>query len=231
MTHRKHAAALLTAVLLLALTACGRQTAAASDPAQTPAAPAVETPVIAATAATPTPAAGKDAGSDGWKAKFERSLLEDYGVTPDHYEDLGNGFNALIPFAKAAAALTLVEPIESIGTPKPSVNHMPMLLPVLDASFIIGNVIYIDTFGNIITNITRNEFDRVAKGRRYEILIQSNRYKVKTISSSYSAVEDGEFVAIFNSAGHLEVAQNKGRIASILNLDMSSSVRINFFNQ
>lgn len=81
MTHRKHAAALLTAVLLLALTACGRQTAAASDPAQTPAAPA----------ATPTPAAGKDAGSDGWKAKFERSLLEDYGVTPDHYEDLGNG--------------------------------------------------------------------------------------------------------------------------------------------
>ncbi len=51
----------------------------------------VETPVIAAPAATPTPAAGKDAGSDGWKAKFERSLLEDYGVTPDHYEDLGNG--------------------------------------------------------------------------------------------------------------------------------------------
>ena len=91
MTHRKHAAALLTAVLLLALTACGRQTAAASDPAQTPAAPAVETPVITAPAATPTPAAGKDAGSDGWKAKFERSLLEDYGVTPDHYEDLGNG--------------------------------------------------------------------------------------------------------------------------------------------
>lgn len=80
MTHRKHAAALLTAVLLLALTACGRQTAAASDPAQTPAAPAVE-----------TPAAGKDAGRDGWKAEFERSLLENYGVTPDHYEDLGNG--------------------------------------------------------------------------------------------------------------------------------------------
>lgn len=91
MTHRKHAAALLTAVLLLALTACGRQTAAASDPAQTPAAPAVETPVIAAPSAAPTPAAGKDTGSDGWKAEFERSLLENYGVTPDHYEDLGNG--------------------------------------------------------------------------------------------------------------------------------------------
>ena len=86
MTHRKHAAALLTAVLLLALTACGRQTAAASDPAQTPAAPAVETPVIAAPAATPSAA-----GNDGWKAEFEKSLLENYGVTPDHYENIGNG--------------------------------------------------------------------------------------------------------------------------------------------
>ena len=96
MTHRKHAAALLAAVLLLALAACGKQTAAASDPAQTPAAPAVETPVVATPAAAPTPAAGKNAGSDtgsndGWKAEFERSLLENYGVTPDHYEDLGNG--------------------------------------------------------------------------------------------------------------------------------------------
>ena len=26
-----------------------------------------------------------------WKAEFEKSLLENYGVTPDHYEDLGDG--------------------------------------------------------------------------------------------------------------------------------------------
>lgn len=87
MTHRKRAAALLlAAVLMLALAACGQQ-AAASDPAQTPAAPAVETPAIA----TPTPDAGKDTASGDWKAEFEQSLLENYGVTPDHYEDLGNG--------------------------------------------------------------------------------------------------------------------------------------------
>lgn len=86
MTHCKRAAALLlAAVLVLALAACGQQTAA-SDPAQT-AAPAAETPAVA----TPTPAAGKDTGSGDWKAEFEQSLLENYGVTPDHYEDLGNG--------------------------------------------------------------------------------------------------------------------------------------------
>lgn len=89
MTHCKRAAALLlAAVLVLALAACGRQPAAASDPAQTTA-PAAETPAVT----TPTPTANstaKDTGSD-WKAEFEQSLLENYGVTPDHYEDLGNG--------------------------------------------------------------------------------------------------------------------------------------------
>lgn len=89
MTHCKRTAALLlAAVLILALAACGQQTAA-SDPAQTTP-PAVETPAVA----TPTPAANgtaKDTGSGDWKAEFEQSLLENYGVTPDHYEDLGNG--------------------------------------------------------------------------------------------------------------------------------------------
>ena len=28
---------------------------------------------------------------DAWKDVFEKSLLENYGVRPDHYEDLGNG--------------------------------------------------------------------------------------------------------------------------------------------
>ena len=89
MTHRKHAAALLTAVLLLALTACGGQKAADAQ------AEAKDITLC------PTYDNGKggyfsitlpaSCGSDGWKAGFERSLLENYGVTPDHYEDLGNG--------------------------------------------------------------------------------------------------------------------------------------------
>lgn len=91
MTHCKRAAALLlAAVLVLALAACGKQAAAP----ETTAAPAVETPAVSTPAPTaaPTPAATPSAaGNDGWKAEFEKSLLENYGVTPDHYEDIGNG--------------------------------------------------------------------------------------------------------------------------------------------
>lgn len=102
-------------MLLLGLTACGKsQSPAASQPgsaavssalpAEQPAAP--EAPAESAPALEETPdgsgssdssSAGKptDENSNGadepWKAKFEKSLLENYGVTPDHYEDLGGG--------------------------------------------------------------------------------------------------------------------------------------------
>lgn len=147
------------------------------------------------------------------------------------YVDFANGFNALIPFAETAAALTRGTPILELGEEQRSLQFMPMMLPVIDSSFIIGNVIHIDSFDNIITNITREEIDKVGKGRPFEILIQSNRYRIRKISKAYHAVEDGEFVAIINSSGHLEIAQTKGRIATLLNMDLGSTVRINFINK
>ena len=113
---RSGLAAALAAVLLLGLTACGKsQSPAASQPgsaevssaqpAEQPAAPAASSQASPAPEETPdgsgsasgNPSAGEPGGdsSDGtdepWKVEFEKSLLENYGVTPDHYEDLGGG--------------------------------------------------------------------------------------------------------------------------------------------
>ncbi len=113
---RSGLAAAVAAVLLLGLTACGKsQSPAASQPgsaavssaqpAEQPAAP--EAPAESAPAPEQTPdGSGSSNGSSSaekptdensngadepWKAEFEKSLLENYGVTPDHYEDLGGG--------------------------------------------------------------------------------------------------------------------------------------------
>ena len=99
MNIRSFSAALLTGTLLLFTAACGTTDAPAT--ADTPAPTVVQTvQPTAAPASTPKPAsggtkqttaAGKSAGSSDWKTEFEKSLLENYGVTPDHYEDLGGG--------------------------------------------------------------------------------------------------------------------------------------------
>lgn len=78
---RKPFAAALLAALLLTLAACGKpQPSDAADPS-----------VPAPEEQTQPADADVSADSEAWKADFEKSLLENYGVTPDHYEELGNG--------------------------------------------------------------------------------------------------------------------------------------------
>ena len=111
---QRPAAAALTALLLLSLTACGKTP---PEPSAPPAGAVSGEPADGGSASSGEPAASQDPGTarepavpktpdpsetpepseetedpeDAWKQEFEKSLLENYGVTPDHYEDLGNG--------------------------------------------------------------------------------------------------------------------------------------------
>lgn len=70
----------------------------------------------------------------------------------------------------------------------------------------------------------------IGKQRAFEIFVQSNHYKLKTIKENYYHVPVGELVAIFNSADLLEIAINQGNAAELLNLSVNSAVRIKFFD-
>jgi hypothetical protein len=79
-------------------------------------------------------------------------------------------------------------------------------------------VIYIDNYGNIITNITQKLFESVGKTRPFTIFART--VKFKQLFTSYGAAidwslpkekrqEDGKKMALFNSVGHLELALYK----------------------
>lgn len=83
-------AALLAALLVLSLTGCGSIPAPAA-PVQGDA-PGQQTDTSADADAPAEDAAGDaDTDEDAWKAEFEKSLLDNYNVTPDHYEELEGG--------------------------------------------------------------------------------------------------------------------------------------------
>ena len=102
---QKTIAAALSAAMLIALAACGKTEA--PEPTETPLPPpAVQTaapetvkpsaeptdaPSAKPTAPVSTPSSAPAAANDAWKAGFEKSLYEEYGMTPEKYEDLGNG--------------------------------------------------------------------------------------------------------------------------------------------
>jgi S-adenosylmethionine hydrolase len=111
-----------------------------------------------------------------------------------------------------------------------------------DNNLLKGHVIYIDHFGNAVTNISKNQFLEIAKGRPYEILMRTKN--IKTILPNYSAIAigekypiknyEGEKLAIFNEAGFLEIAifrsnpSKVGSASSLLGLNYSDQVTIEF---
>ena len=99
MKQRNIALAALAALLLFTLAACGRRApapvpASAASAGEGAAAAPAEEPSGPDSSGSETEPAEKDASSaadEAWKQAFEESLWENYGVVPDHYEDLGDG--------------------------------------------------------------------------------------------------------------------------------------------
>ena len=84
---------LLAAVAALSLTACGTLPAPDKNESSVSTDTQAESSNEADAPTDESPAADADTSADdeAWKTEFEKSLLENYGVTPDHYEDLGDG--------------------------------------------------------------------------------------------------------------------------------------------
>ena len=83
--------------------------------------------------------------------------------------------------------------------------------------WIEGQIIFIDNFENVIVNITRAQFEEQRKGRSFKIVFKRDEV-IESISESYADVAEGEKLALFNSAGYLEIAINKGNAAGFFGL-------------
>ncbi|HLA57050.1 MAG TPA: SAM-dependent chlorinase/fluorinase, partial [Flavobacterium sp.] len=127
----------------------------------------------------------------------------------------------------------------------------PMELPaVVSANAIKGYVIYIDHFGNIVTNITKKMFIDASKGRAYEIVLndksKGDKKNIKQIREKYSDIAtvsrfplkeyEGTKLAIFNEAGYLEIAlfrsnpYTMGAASTLLGVGYRDAITVNFIN-
>ena len=107
--------------------------------------------------------------------------------------------------------------IRDIGNPDPAYVEKRHLRPVLADHSIEGQIIFIDSFENVIVNITREQFEEQRKGRPFRIVFKRDEV-IDRISDTYADVAEGEKLALFNSAGYLEIAINKGNAAGLFGL-------------
>jgi S-adenosylmethionine hydrolase len=130
-------------------------------------------------------------------------------------------------FVKAACHLAGGGNINEIGLPVNGIEKKMNLQPVIEKNLIKGAVIYIDSFQNVITNITKDLFNRVQQSRHFVLYFKRNE-TINHLSWHYNEVPEGEKLCLFGISDHLEIAINKGNASGLLGLNLGDSVIIDF---
>ena len=184
------------------------------------------------------------AADNGILSMLSQKIVPQKIVSINIHDRLPNEATDLDVFVKVACHIAKGGLLNVIGKEIKAIKQVTDLQAVAatDGSSIKGYVIYIDHFGNVVTNISKKQFLEVAKGRPYEIVLRTKN--IKTILPNYSAIAssdkypikyyEGEKLAIFNEAGFLEIAifrsnpSNVGSANSLLGLNYRDVINIVF---
>ncbi|HKJ06179.1 MAG TPA: SAM-dependent chlorinase/fluorinase [Flavobacteriaceae bacterium] len=161
------------------------------------------------------------------------------------HDRISTSFPVLDIFVKVACHLARGGTLEVIGKPIIEFKKLVELQPKVDTekNTIVGYIVYVDNYGNSISNITKKLFETIGKGRPFEVT--ANTYTFTKIHSKYSDIidfslpkenqhVDGNRLALFNSANYLEIAIYKsnlktvGGACTLLGLKYRSSITIKF---
>mgnify|MGYP002619547372 CR=1 FL=1 len=137
-------------------------------------------------------------------------------------------FSSRDVFVKAAAMLASGESLQSLGSAHTTLKQMIAFKPIVTENRIEGKVIFIDDYDNVFVNIDKATFRKVGKGRPYNIRLRVPGYAMNTLRTSYSDVPEGERLALFGSTGYLEIAINRGKASSLLGLELTDTVVVEF---
>ncbi len=133
--------------------------------------------------------------------------------------ELSNTFHGRDIFAPVAAHLSKGINHQKLGEKVDTIQKIEMPKPIHSPDgTITGEVIHIDRFGNLITNITGKIIKRIqVKSQKLSIFAGNKR--IDKICTSYTDVQEKEELAIIGSSGLLEISVNRGSAQNILQLE------------
>jgi len=151
----------------------------------------------------------------------------------------------LANFVQVACHLARGGNLSLVGREISQINTSQEIKPTvnLEQNQIVGHVIYIDNYGNVITNIDKEIFNTIGKGRKFEVI--ARKFIFDKIFNQYNEIENyaipkekrnvfGKRLVLFNKDNFLEIAlyrSNKdtvGGAANMLGLKYRDSVTVKF---
>jgi S-adenosylmethionine hydrolase len=160
------------------------------------------------------------------------SFLESYEIkntvhlTNKEYflKPVSSTFHGRDIFAPVAGFVSRGVISEEFGTLIKSIKRIEIPKPRIKKGKLVGEIIYIDGFGNLISNISREIFDKFTKGSKFEIAI--GKVRINKISSSYAEANSKTPIALFNSFQNLEISMKDDSCAENLGLNPGERIRI-----
>ena len=174
-----------------------------------------------------------------------RDKKPDQIVEINIHSNYNNNISADELFVKVASHIKRSGPLNVVGTEIENIKEITNLRPVINKEInqILGSVIYIDNYGNVVTNITEKLFKEISKTRPF--VINARNVKFSKIYKSYSDAidfslekkdreEDGKKIAIFNNLGYLQLCiyrsnpQTVGSASTLFGLNYRDVVSVQF---
>ena len=137
---------------------------------------------------------------------------------------VSNTFHGRDIFAPVAAHLSRGIPIDKLGSPVAQPVQLPIPQPQVTDRAIIGHIIWIDSFGNLVTNISHEVLGSL-EGRD-RVVIHAGRAEIDRLNRSYAESAVGEALAIVGSFNRLEISINQGNAAQTLGLKRGDTITI-----
>lgn len=132
-------------------------------------------------------------------------------------------------FAPAAGWLAKGIALASLGKGVTDYQVLDLPRPAIEARQISGEVVRVDRFGNLITNIDRRTFEQLANGGA--ITVRAGEHDIGRVVGTYAEAPAGEACALFGSTDHLEIAVNAGDAAAQLALSRGAAVTVRLARQ
>jgi S-adenosyl-L-methionine hydrolase (adenosine-forming) len=138
--------------------------------------------------------------------------------------DVSPTFHGRDVFAPVAAHLAGGTPLNAFGPPltDPAVLSWPQ--PVFTPEAVRGEIVYVDGFGNLVSNIRGSEL-QAWMGEKPHVIILSS-LTLQGLSRTYGDVAPKQFLALVGSHGHLEIACAQDNAARRLGVDKGRSLAV-----
>jgi len=141
-----------------------------------------------------------------------------YEITNPKYmiHPLSRTFHGRDIFAPVAAYISRGVPFSEIGTPTSHFVDLEFRLGEHQGDRIVGKILYVDRFGNLITNIPSDILPKDIEGKSLTVVSGDKRWEHLPFVSSYGFVQKGSVCLTIGGNHFVEISVNQGNAAEVL---------------